>query len=88
MDVAITKMSSKGQVVIPADMRKGFKKGEKLVIIRNGKQLIVKKASSINENFKDDMEFAKRTEAAYRRYEKGLFKKSTKEEFLKELESW
>ena len=41
-DLSITKMSSKGQVVIPQEMRKGIKEGEKLVLIKNGKQIIMK----------------------------------------------
>ena len=45
MEVAITKMSSKGQIVIPAEMREGIHEGEKLVIIRNNGQIIMKKAS-------------------------------------------
>ena len=37
-NVDITKISSKGQVVIPLDMREDLKEGEKLVIIKAGKQ--------------------------------------------------
>jgi AbrB family looped-hinge helix DNA binding protein len=33
VEIAITKMSSKGQVVIPAEMRGNIHEGEKLVII-------------------------------------------------------
>jgi AbrB family looped-hinge helix DNA binding protein len=32
INVAITKLSSKGQIVIPSEMRDDFSKGEKLVI--------------------------------------------------------
>jgi len=45
MNIAVTKMSSKGQVVIPSEMRKGIKEGDKLLIIRNNGQLIMKKTS-------------------------------------------
>src|SRR3989344_3447151 len=62
MDVAMTKMSSKGQVVIPAEMRKGLHEGDKLIIIRNERQLIMKKATDMDKNMADDIEFAKRTE--------------------------
>lgn len=88
MDVGITKMSSKGQVVIPAEMRKGIREGEKLVIIRNNGQFIMKKASKSEENFKEDFEFAKRTEEAWKRHDKGQFKTQSKKAFLKELEKW
>ena len=88
MDVAITKMSSKGQVVIPAEMKGDLHEGDKLIIIRNGVQFIMKKASEMETQFTEDIEFARRTEEALTRYKKGEFKEMTKEEFEKELEEW
>ena len=64
MDVAITKMSSKGQIVIPAEMRQEIHEGEKLIIIKNDKQLILKKVKDLEKNLADDLIFAKRTEEA------------------------
>jgi AbrB family looped-hinge helix DNA binding protein len=85
MDVAITKMSSKGQVVIPAEMRDDFNEGDKIIIIQNKDQIILKKASKLDKNFEEDLKFAKRTEAAYKRYEKGEFISMKSDDFLKEL---
>ncbi|PIU61344.1 AbrB family transcriptional regulator [archaeon CG07_land_8_20_14_0_80_38_8] len=88
MNIAVTKMSSKGQVVIPSEMRKGIKEGDKLLIIRNNGQLIMKKTSDLDENLKEDIEFAKETEKAWQEYEKGNFKKMSAKDFLEELEKW
>jgi len=46
MIIDITKMSSKGQVVIPWDLRKDFnlKEGDKLIIIRKDDEIILKKS--------------------------------------------
>jgi AbrB family looped-hinge helix DNA binding protein len=88
MDIAITKMSSKGQVVIPAEMRLDIAEGEKLLIMKHDKQIIMKKASDMEKTLQDDLRFAKKTEEAWKRYEKGLFKKMDAEEFLKELKKW
>lgn len=85
MDVAITKMSSKGQVVIPAEMRKNIREGDKLLIIQNDDQLIMKKATKLDENLKEDLEFARRTEEAWKRYERGEFVSMPMDKFLKEL---
>jgi len=74
MDIAITKISSKGQVVIPAEMRMDLHEGDKLILIKNNRQLIMKKATDLDKNLKEDLEFAKRTEEAWKRYEKGRFK--------------
>ena len=86
MDIAITKMSSKGQVVIPTEMRNDIKEGDKLIIIKSGHQLIMKKASELEKNMKEDIEFARRTEEAWKRYEKGEFKTVSADKFLKMLE--
>jgi len=88
MEISVTKMSSKGQVVIPLEMRKGIKSGEKLVIIKNGKQIIMKKASEMDENLKEDLEFARRTEEALKRYEKGEFISLPADKFLEEMKKW
>ena len=88
MEVAITKMSSKGQVVIPLEMRGNIKEGDKLVIIQDKDRLIMKKATKLSENLKEDLEFARRTEEAWKRYEKGEFKSMDAKDFLKELKRW
>jgi len=88
VDFDVTRMSSKGQIVIPADMRMGFKEGEKLLIIKSEGQIILKHAKDFDKQLAEDIAFAKRTEAALRKYEKGAFKKMSKEEFLKALKQW
>ena len=88
MDVAITKMSSKGQVVIPQDFRKNINEGEKLLIIQSGDQLILRKASSLDLKFEEDIEFLKRTNKAIKDYESGNYKTLEVKEFLNDLEEW
>lgn len=88
MEISITKMSSKGQVVIPVEMRKNIKEGEKIVLIKNKNQIIMKKASEMDKSLAEDLEFARRTEEAYKRYEKGEFISMPADKFLKELKKW
>ena len=87
MEIAITRMSSKGQIVIPTEMRKDIREGEKLLLIKNDKQLIMKKASEMDKNLKEDLEFARRTEEAWRDIDAGRSKIYSKEEFLKRLKA-
>ena len=47
MMIDTTKMSSRGQVVIPLDLRKGINEGDKLIVIRKDDEIILKK--SIND---------------------------------------
>jgi len=88
MDVALTKMSSKGQIVIPLELRRGIKEGEKMIIIKNDNQLLIKKASSLDDNFKQELEFAKLTEKAYEKYLKKGFKSLKSDKFLEEMKKW
>jgi AbrB family looped-hinge helix DNA binding protein len=87
-EIEITRMSSKGQVVIPIEMRKDIKEGEKLLIIKSGNQIILKKANKMDEQMKEDIEFAKRTEEAWKEHEKGNFKTLEFDDFMKELKKW
>ena len=88
MEIAITKMSSKGQIVIPITMREDINEGDKFLVMRNKKQIILEKVSALNEKLKEDLEFARRTEKAYKRIEKGKSKSMKVDDFLKELEKW
>ena len=64
--ISITKLSSKGQIVIPQDMREGMKEGDKLIIIKDEGKLILKKAEDFDKNIEEDLEFARRTEEAWK----------------------
>jgi AbrB family looped-hinge helix DNA binding protein len=88
MDIEFTTISSKGQLVIPAGMRKDFAKGEKLLLIKEGGQIILKKADGLRKELEKDLAFARRTEAAWKRFDAGKFQKRSKEEFLEDLEKW
>ncbi len=45
--IEITRLSSRGQVVIPIEMRGDLKEGDKLLIIRRGDEIILKKTKEI-----------------------------------------
>lgn len=53
MEVATTKVSSRGQIVIPVEMRKDFKEGDNLVIIKKGEELIIKKEREVSSSLAD-----------------------------------
>ena len=81
-------MSSKGQIVIPQEMRQNFKEGEKIVVIQGGNKLILKKATDFDEQLKEDLEFAKRTEEAWKNMEKGKYISMEFDEFIEEMNKW
>lgn len=82
IEMGITRLSSKGQIVLPIEMRKGFNEGEKLMVMRRGEQIILQKATMKDEKMAEDLEFARRTEEAYKRYDKGEFIEMSGEDFL------
>lgn len=56
MLVKIVKVSDKGQIAIPRDIRHtvGIKKGDQLVIIQENDKIMIEKSISVSETVKDD----------------------------------
>jgi AbrB family looped-hinge helix DNA binding protein len=88
VNLDIIRMSSKGQIVIPASMRKNLKEGDNLIVIEDEGKIILKKASDMDKQFKEDLEFAKRTEEAYRRIENGEYISVDSENLAEEMTKW
>ena len=86
MDVAVTRVSSKGQIVIPSNMRKDIGIGDQFLIIKEDNRFIMKKISEIAKDLKQELIFAQRVEKAYNSYEKRKFKSSSAKKFLEELD--
>ncbi|PIN93941.1 AbrB family transcriptional regulator [Candidatus Pacearchaeota archaeon CG10_big_fil_rev_8_21_14_0_10_31_24] len=88
MEMEITRMSSKGQVVIPSNFRKHIKEGDTLIVLKNNDQIILKLASAMDKQLAEDIEFAKRTEESWKEIEKGRGVRMSVNDFLKEMKSW
>ena len=90
MDMGITKMSSKGQIVIPADMRKDMKEGDKFIVIKDEEKILLRKMTKMDKKLEEDLEFAKRTNKALDDYEagRGNWVEMDGEDFLKEIKKW
>lgn len=88
VEIGITRMSSKGQIVIPLNMRGDLLEGEKLLVIQSEGSLILKKATKMDEKFQEDLEFARRTEEAYQRHDRGEFTRMDFDEFIAEMKKW
>ncbi len=43
----MTRVSSRGQVVIPIELREDFKEGDRLIVFRRGDELIFRKANRV-----------------------------------------
>ena len=85
-NMCVTHISSKGHIAIPQAMREDLIEGDKLVIAHSAGRLILKKI----EDLKDvqDLEFAIRTEEAWRRVDRGEGVEMDFEDFLNEMKKW
>jgi AbrB family looped-hinge helix DNA binding protein len=88
VSLSIARMSSKGQIVIPSYMRENLKEGDELLIIKDEDRIILRKADRISKDMREDLEFAKRTEEAFKRVEKGESIKMDFDDFIKEMKKW
>ena len=88
METEITKMSSKGQVVIPLVIREKMKikEGESFAVSEKGNLIVIKKIEgSLGE---EDIETLNKIKEAWADIERGKYKKMGKDEFLKEIAQW
>ena len=85
MEYAITKVSTKGQIVIPSSLRKDVRIGDEFLMIKEDNKIILKNMKSLAFNIKEDLIFAEKVEKAWKEYDKGKFIIKSKEDFLKEL---
>lgn len=86
--IELTRTSSKGQIVLPKDVRAKLhiKKGTMFAMQVKNKVILLKKID--NPVLKEDLETLKHVQKAWDDIEHGRFHRATKEEFLKELATW
>ncbi len=87
MEIELTRMSSKGQVVIPLALRKrlAIKDGEMLAVSTKDDILVLKK---VQNPLEDDLKTLDEIKEAWKEIEAGKYKKLASEDFLKEIAQW
>ncbi|MGF3522131.1 MAG: AbrB/MazE/SpoVT family DNA-binding domain-containing protein [Candidatus Bathyarchaeia archaeon] len=85
---ALTRASSKGQIVIPAAVRKklGVKEGSVFAVTTKKDMIVLKKLDSKIKA--EDLRTLKLIEEAWKDIEEGRYKAATPDEFFKELDKW
>lgn len=81
----ITKLSTKGQIVIPESIRKEFEVGSSFKVIKKGDLIVLKEIESFS---KEEIEEMKELDKIWKDIDCGKGITLGKEEFLKEMESW
>ena len=87
MEIELTKMSSKGQVVIPFDVRRrlDLRDGETLAVSTKDDLVVLKK---IKNPLEDDLRTLEEIKEAWKEIDAGKYKKMSGTDFLKEIEKW
>lgn len=88
IDTEFTKTSSKGQIVIPSNIRRKLKigNGSLLAVTTQDDLIVLKKVSS--KISPADMKTLKLIEEAWKDLDKGNYKVRSKEDFFKEYREW
>lgn len=86
----LTRISSKGQVVIPSRVRQklGIEAGSVFAILtpRKGNVVVLKKID--NKSLQADLRVFREVERAWREIERGQARRASRKRFLEELETW
>ncbi len=87
-EIAFTKASSKGQIVIPTRIRKrfGIREGSVLAVAAQKDMIVLKKIESGLSA--EDLKSLKLVEEAWKDLEEGRYSVRSKEAFFKELKEW
>lgn len=81
-------MSSKGQIVIPVELRKDLKVGEQLIVMKSKGRLVLRKATDMDKRLVEDLDFAEKTEEAWKRIDAGEGIEMEFDEFIEEMKKW
>lgn len=94
MEIDISKMGERGQVVIPQEFREELrlKKGEKFLVVKEDDKIIFEPMKSLKaktlKDLREDLIDMKIAAKFWDKVKKGETIKQTKKDFLKDLEKW
>jgi AbrB family looped-hinge helix DNA binding protein len=80
-----TKLSTRGQIVIPEQLRTDIKEGTVFVVTRQNDLIILKKVEGLT---KEEMEEMKELDKIWKDIDEGKCETHTVEEFFKEMKTW
>ena len=81
----ITKLSTKGQIVIPESMRKDFEVGSAFRVMKKGNLIVLKGIKGFS---KEEVEEMEELDKIWKEIDSGKGKTTSVEEFLKEMKTW
>lgn len=80
-----TKLSTKGQIVIPEEIREGIDVGTPFIVMRQNNLIILKKIEGLT---KQEMEEMKELDKIWKEIDSGKCKSYSEKEFFAKLKEW
>jgi len=84
-NMEITKLSTKGQVVIPDSLRKGIDIGTPFIVSRQGELIVLKEVKGMTT---EEIKEARELDEIWKDIDEGKAVTLSKEDFLKEMDNW
>ena len=81
----ITKLSTKGQIVIPEELRKNFNVGTPFIVSKKDDLIILKKVGGLT---KEEMREMNELNKIWKEIDKGKCETYTETEFFEKLKEW
>ena len=81
----ITKLSTKGQVVIPESFRKGLDVGTAFTVIKKNDMIVLKVVSGLNNQEQKEL---KELENIWKQIDSGRSKEMEFDSFIEEIQKW
>ena len=81
----VTKLSTKGQIVIPEEIRTDIEVGTPFVVSKQGGLIILKQVEGMTM---EEIKEAKELDAIWKTIDEGHAVTLSKDDFLKEMENW
>ena len=81
----ITKLSTKGQIVIPEEIRKDIELGTAFVVSKQNDLIILKRVEGLT---KQEMEEMKELDKIWKDVDSGKCESYTEKEFFKKMKEW
>ncbi len=81
----VTKLSTKGQIVIPESVREGMDVGTAFIVTKTDNMIILKEIEGLNNEEKKEL---KKLDKIWKEIDEGECDTHNVDKFLKEMDSW
>ena len=85
MGIEITRISSKGQIVLPLEIRKNIEIGTVFNVVKKDDIIVLKKVEGLSEEELKEMEELSKI---WKDYDDGKFKSYSQDEFFAKMKEW